>query len=529
MKKLLVAAMVALSIIGLSACKGGDDGLDTEVAGEIDLVTWAGNDIRYLNIGQQNFLPEDLTSKKVASIFATAKAFNEIYPNVKINYYGKPAGPDDGGVVWDQTLANYKDKYDVYPAVFAISDTVALLKQGVLADLSIYEDDDLYQTLNPGLLEQANYYGMQAALPGYFIPSGMFINPGIITDEFLDEVSPDWTFDEFTDLVTNGEGLDDGYSGLGALPSTWMKQMFIYDALYDFGEVDLNTQEVKDFLSDGMEVWNDYQFYSHEEDYQSVYQSWSINAFSAGVVTVYPEDAWYLDAFAIQEGTLPGPEGFDVYPYPDYNGRGNTISTVTDPLGVYNYCNDDGNPECNEEEQLKLDIAYEFASFMIADTRAWKARAEVEYGEIDTDGNLTVLTGAADASLPVTVGDAFNEQLAYWYQIGSNGYYEDKEGFNAVLDIIRSGEVKAISDKVYPWFFTDETTETRQMIFEEFWFFYDVDETPISAPEWQDLIFSKLDSWTDLFNDRLALAWTEIENALVDYYGYDTDDARFSE
>jgi len=528
MKKLFVALLLAVSLLGLTACKK-DKGLDSEVAGEITLMTWAGNGINYLDIGHQNFVAEDLVSKKVASVYATAKAFNEIYPNVKINYFGKAAGPNDGGVYWDQELINYKDKYGDYPAVFAISDTIALLRQGVLADLSIYADDELYQTLNPGLLEQANYYGVQAALPGYFIPSGMFLNTSIIEDEFLDEVSPDWDFDEFTDLVTNGDGVDDGYSGLGALPSTWMKQMFIYDALYDTGRVDLNTDEVKDFFKDGMEEWNDYQFYAQDEDYQAEHVSWAPVAFSDGVVTVFPEDAWYLDAFAIEEGALPGPQGFDLYPYPDYNGSGNTISTVTDPLGVYNYCNDDGVAECNEEEQLKMDVAYEFAIFMIADTRAWEARATQEYGEISTSGELSVLTGAADASLPVTVGEAFEAQMAYWYQIGSNNYYADKEGFNAVLDIIKSGEIKAISDKVYPWFYTDETTETREMIFDEFWFFYDIDEISIGEPEWEDTFFSKLESWTDLFNGRLDLAWAEVEESLVTYYGYTADDARFGE
>jgi len=529
MKKLAVLALLLVATLGLTACKGKDDSLDKDVVGEITLLTWAGNGINYVNIGKQNFTAEDLTSKKVASVYATAKAFNEVYPNVKIHYYGKEAGPNDGGVAWDQELSNYKDKYGTYPSVFAISDTVQLLNQGVLADLSIYEDDALYKTLNPGLLEQANYYGFQAALPGYFIPSAMFINQSLIEDEFLDEVSPDWDFDEFTDLVQNGNGANDGYSGLGELPSTWAKQMFIYDALYDNGRVDLDTQEVKDFFKDGMEEWNDYQFYAHEEEYQSEYNTWNVPAFSAGVITVFPELPWYMDTFAIQEGTLPGPEGFDIYPYPDYNGSGNTISTVTDPLGVYNYCLDDGIPECNEEEQTQLDIAYAFASFMIADTRAWEARATQEYGVIGTDGELSILTGAADASLPVTVGDAFDEQLVYWYEIGSNGYYEDKVGFNAVLDIIRSGNVKAISDKVYPWFYTDETTDTRELIFDEFWYFYDIDDITIADPEWEDTFFSKLSTWTDTFNDRLDLAWAEIQADLVEYYGYEVNDSRFGD
>lgn len=211
MKKLLIALLIVTTGLSLTACKKDDE--VKAFSGEIDLVTWAGDGLTYNDIGHQTFEAGDLTNTKVASIYATAKAFNEIYPDVKINFYGKVNGPNDGGVSWDQELANYKDNNDVYPAVFAISDTVSLLQQGVLADLSIYEDDDLYQTINPDLLSQGNFYGIQATLPGYFIPHGMFINPNIIEDEFLDEVDPDWTFEEFSELVENGMGFSDGYSG----------------------------------------------------------------------------------------------------------------------------------------------------------------------------------------------------------------------------------------------------------------------------------------------------------------------------
>ncbi len=528
MKRMIIVLMMMIFAFVITAC-GGNDGLDTDVTAEISLMTWAGNGIHYKDIGHQNFTAEDLTNKKVASIYATAKAFNEIYPNVKINYLGKEAGPDDGGVFWDQELSNYKDKYGSYPSVFSIIDTVQLLKQGVLADLSVYEDDELYQQLNPGLMEQANYFGMQAALPGYFIPHGMYINQNIIQDEFLPEVQPSWDFDDFSDLVMNGEGQADGYSGLGALPSTWAKQMFIYDDLYDNSYVDLDTEEVRQFFADGMKEWNDYQFYAHEEDYQDEHVTWAPDAFSDGVVTVYPEDPWYLDTFAQHNSSMPGPDGFDVYPFPGYNERETTISTVTDPLGVYNYCNDDGDPECSVEEKEKMDVAYEFAIFMIADSRAREARATQEYGETSTEGQVNVVTGAADASLPVTTGELFDEQMDYWYQIGSNSYYEDKPGFEAMLDIIRSGDVKAISDKIYPWFYTDETTETREMIFEEFWYFYEIGDITIEDPAWLDTFYSKLDPWTDLFNDRLDMAWQEVEDSLITHYGYAEGDERFGD
>jgi hypothetical protein len=529
MKKLFIAVLLVASTVALSACK--DDGLDKDIVAEISYVSWAGDGFDYYDIGHQNFTASDLTNVKVASVYATAKAFNEIYPNVKINYYGKVAGPNDGDVMWDQELLNYKDRNDEYPSVFAVIDTVQLLQQGVLADLSIYEDTDAYKSLNPDLLEQGNFYGVQAVLPGYFIPHGIFVNTSLIEDEFLPEVTPDWDFDDFTDLVTNGEGFDDGFSGLAALPSSWAKQLFIYDDLYDYGNVDLDNDIVKTFFSDGMKTWEPYQFYAHEEDFQEAHGSWSPVAFSDGVVTVYPEEPWYITDFSIDGGSMQGPEGYDLYPFPDYNGSGTTISTVVDPLGVYNYCNSDGNPECTEEERTMQDLAFEFATFMVADTRAWEARAAMEYGKV-VDGEVLTVKGAADGSLPVTTGELFEEQLEIWYTIGNNDYYKGKDGFNAVLDIIRDGGVKAISDKIVPWFYTDETTQTRELIFDEFWYFYAIGDgeeaVTIDQPEWQDTFESKLPSWTDTFNDRLDMAWQEVKDSLVDHYGYTENDERFT-
>lgn len=525
MKKLFIAVLLVASTLALTACKGDDEVIT------ISVVTWAGDGNPYYDLGNQNFEPEDLRNVKVASMYATAKAFNEIYPNVKINYLGKVDGPDGGGVSWDEELANYQKTNGEFPSVFAVIDTVSMIEQGVLADLSMYEDTDLYKTLNPDLLAQGNFYGMQAVLPGYFIPHGMFINPQIIEDEFLDDVDTDWTFDEFSDLVENGQGADDGYSGLATLPASWAKQMFVYDALAENGRVDLNTDQVKSFFSDGMQVWNDSVFYTHEEEYVENHGSWAPVGFSDGVITVVSEEPWYMSDYAIEGGGMEAPEGFDVYPFPDYDGSGNTISTVMDPMGIYNFCGADGNPECTDEEQAKQDMAFEFAMFMIADTRAWQARADQEYGKV-VDKQIVAVKGAADASLPVTTGDLFDEQMEIWYTIGSNATYKGKPGFETVIDIIADGGVNAISDKIYPWFYDDEVTGEREMIFHEFWDFASIgegeDAVVIGSPEWQDTFESKLGSWTDTFNERLEGVWDDIEAALVKYYGYTADDERFN-
>ena len=65
-------------------------------------------------------------------------------------------------------------------------------------------------------------------------------------------------------------------------------------------------------------------------------------------------------------------DDWDIYPRPSTDYVDNTVGVVLDPMAVHNYCIDDGNPECTEEEIKKIEVAYRFVAFWCGDTRAWK-------------------------------------------------------------------------------------------------------------------------------------------------------------
>ena len=110
----------------------------------------------------------------------------------------------------------------------------------------------------------------------------------------------------------------------------------------------------------------------------------------------------------------------------------NTVGVVLDPMAVHNYCIDDGNPECTEEEIKKIEVAYRFVAFWCGDTRAWRARAEQQF----QDGLL--LKTALNDSLPIVTGDDFDEQMEIWYSVPTHQRFADKE--NARIKILELWE-----------------------------------------------------------------------------------------
>ena len=132
-------------------------------------------------------------------------------------------------------------------------------------------------------------------------------------------------------------------------------------------------------------------------------------------------------------------------------------------MAVHNYCIDDGNPECTEEEIKKIEVAYKFVSFWAGDTRAWKARAEQQF----QDGLL--LKTALNDSLPIVTGDDFDEQMEIWYSVPTHQRFADKEkmpGWQKILELWEKGQIWDISDKAFPFRTTDDQDQVVECAYE---------------------------------------------------------------
>ena len=102
--------------------------------------------------------------------------------------------------------------------IWASTDVTSDVKKGLVADLSVYKDDETYKSYNASLMDKLNYYGFQAGIPSYTIPWGVWVNKSLAEDNNISVPDPDWTIDEFTRFVTKAD--DKTFWGIKAIPGT---------------------------------------------------------------------------------------------------------------------------------------------------------------------------------------------------------------------------------------------------------------------------------------------------------------------
>ncbi len=539
MKKLLLVLTVAVIALGLTACNGTPEeqyeGLDTEVSGVIDLMLWSGSGTYWEDIGNQNLTTADLLAQNDAAAYYVAKEFNQIYPNVQINVLAVAGGPTDGGRIWAQELANYEAEHGAHPGIWATVDLPGDIEKGIVADLSRFEDDPLYQAMNPSIMEMMNYYGFQGGLPQYILPWGIYVNKELAETQNLDVPDPDWDIDDYTDFIANSE--EDVFYGSMDTPlriletgsNTVHKQLFEYDGTGDY--VDLNSTEVRDLIP-YLEEWNEHSLWggSPSQEFMDAGWWWSYKFFLENKLLTLEGDPWMMGDCA----TPIDPENpwwgackssdWDIYPRPATDYVDNTVGIVLDPMAVYNYCLDDGDIACTEEEELRIKIAYTFASFWIADSRSWEVRAAGEF----TDEANGVTSSALNDSFPVVTGDLFDEQMEIWYTPEKHQRFADQSlmpGFHEVLRIYEEGQFWDISDKSFPYFYNVEGTR-RENLYEwkNYWNADINGGVEKGDADFVNTILGNLATWNEDANARFAESFEGMQEGLIRFYGYTEED-----
>lgn len=546
---LLVMAMTAGSITG---CGGEDDGRpdesvpvsgenseagsggegeaqdgssyvepDYNTSGELDIMCWAGDGEYHEDIGHKDWEPEDITAINVASVYAMAKKFNETYPNVKINLYA--LGSWDGST-WTQEVENFKAQHGKYPDVWATENLIEDIKKGLVADLSVFSNDPVYQSFNPAIMDMMNYYGMQAGLPQYMVPHGVFVNKDLAEQNNIDVPDPDWTIDDYTLFISQSN--NETFWGAMDIPRPWVDTgtkdicyMMTNRAAGD-AYVNLDSDAVKDLLS-RIPKWAENTVWT-QNDVGGVpgevmdQNGWSGHWFFAnGYILTWDGDPWNIGVYANSE-PQEGQAAFnmDVYPRPATDYVGNTVGMVLDPIAVHNYAMDDGNPELSESEEEKLKLAYTFAAYWVGSTEAAQARVDQQF----LSGGI--LRTAANDSVPFVTGDEFDRQMEIWYSLPTHSRCKDMPGWKKCMELWEAGEIWDIPEKVYPnRIMVDGASK---MCMDEWLYYYADDKMTAkrASDGWLDEIKSKLPEWNRLANERFAESEQELKDALKDFYGY---------
>jgi len=174
--------------------------LDPNTSGTIDIMVWSGDSVYYEDIGKKTWEASEITTQNVAAIYAMAKEFNKMYPNVKINLWAKTDDPNGNDTTWAQEMENFRAEHGKYPDIYASNDLIGDTSKGLVADLSVFADDVLYQSFNKAVMATMSYYGFQAALPQFIQPWGVYVNKELAETNNIEVPSPQWTIDEYTEL-----------------------------------------------------------------------------------------------------------------------------------------------------------------------------------------------------------------------------------------------------------------------------------------------------------------------------------------
>lgn len=504
--------------------------LDSGVSGSIDVMCWSGDSVYHEDIGHQNIAPEDLTSQNYAMLYAMAKKFNEIYPNLKINLYAKADDPDGNDTTWDQELQNFKAEHGKYPDIYAstmLSDDTA---KGMVADLSVYSDDPLYQSFNTSLMAKMNYYGFQAGLPQFMQPWGVYVNKELAEDNNIDVPNYDWDIDEYTDFVTSADNTN--FWGLIYGSATQFIQTgtdTVIKAMNDGTEINMASDQVMSLLG-YIPQWSAYEIWTKngEGAVDSAIMDdgwwWGYRFFCRNYCLAYDGDPWMMNTAAMgqnADGTWPvnavESNDWDIYPRPATEYQGNTVGICIDPMAVHNYAMDDGDPAWSDAEKAQMDLAYAFASYWCGATEAMQARADQMWSN---DG---VLQSCLNDSFPLVTGSAFDEQMKIWYSTETHARYGDASkmpGFQYVVQLWEDGKIWDVSDKCYPWYVYEDGTR-KECIYE--WLNLtnaDVVGVPVTDASWLDTVKANLPEWNKKMNERLAEAQNTLKEGLKTYYGF---------
>ncbi len=512
--------------------------LDPNTEGDISIMCWSGDSVYYENIGSMDWAPEDITSQNVAAIYAMAKEFNKVYPNISINLWAKADDPDGNDTPWLQELENFKAEHGKYPDVYASTDLAGDLSRGMVADLSVYSEEPLYQSFNESLMNMMAFYGFQAGLPQFTQPWGVYVNKALAEANNIEVPDADWDIDEYTEFVSSADGSDGFWGALNAPISfvssgstTVLYQMANYSGSGD--RVDIDTDEVRDLLS-YIPTWSQTAIFPQNTlgnvpgEIMDDGWWWGYRFFCRNYALTYDGDPWMLGAAAVgqaEDGTWPvnsvESNDWDIYPRPSTDSQPNTIGICVDPMAIHNYAMDDGDPAWSDAEKAQLDLAYAFGSFWCGSSEAMQARADQMYSD-----NGTLRTSLND-SFPLVTGDAFDEQMDIWYSTSTHTRYADADlmpGFHYVVELWENAQFWDVSDKCYPYWVYIDGTETACL--NEWLNITGAGIAGVESTEagWLDNVKARLSDWNADINERFVEAEAAIKDGLKSYYGFSDAD-----
>ncbi len=525
--------------------------LDKNTKAELWVMTWSGDGKDHLDVGN-NPLPEsEVNALNVGMLQGIAKAFNKVYPNIKINLHTEVDDPSSGGSNWTEKLINFAESHNgKYPDIWSAFNVIEDMNRGIVGDLSVFESDPDYKKINPNLMNLMNYYGFQAGLPSYAIPWGVYVNRELAEKNNIRKPSVDWTWDEYTDFVTAATSQAAAAKFCGAYDASMMmpRGAFIERQLQT---TEKGSEYQVDFATDNFinaiknlpdqSAASALGALSGKVDSDPAAKAfmekggyWGYNYFKDNMLLSYDGDPWMIfESNVVGSTNYINSNDWDIYPRPAFeNEKGeivvdNHIGVCLDPLVVYNYALDDKKPELSQAEFDKMKIAWTFAKFWIADTRAWEAKANSYFTATNvTTGELYSCPAINDTFPVVVQGEDFDRQMEIWFSTDNHKAYKDStkfRGFNKVIELWQEGNIYGISDKAFPRYYHLDGDSTDYLILQKIDGFGNEELVGVSISDkenWISTYSALLRSINKEVNGWYNSAFSELKATLRKYYGW---------
>lgn len=398
--------------------------------GDIDILTYIeGQNGTIPDIGSSKITSRDLFDSELARFAAAAREFKKIAPGVRIN------------VIYC-SIDQYMDNMNAYNSqkghiphiMHPVLAFYQMIEGGFITDLSIYQDKEYYQAINPAYMDMINYGGFQAGFPTHYAPYGMFVNKKNLKENYVvdptnAEEYANWvdnmTYEQFVN-VCNEVYKSGAYGAIGGADSTMISIAghTIYKNLTQNGKVEFTNDEVRSLLElENQIVSKSVYTYPNpnkpgnapvKEDMPAGIASWWANQnFVDGYYTFYTNSPWNIGIISqLAQEANKGFDDFDFIPFPRANADTEFIENIAvGGLSIGNLCPIDytGTEKCYAPTaKLETDVAAYFTMFMIADPRAIKAATEVEW-TLGTDSDSGLTKGVV--SLPIV-----NKNFRYKWQ-----------------------------------------------------------------------------------------------------------------
>jgi hypothetical protein len=368
-------------------------------------------------------------------------------------------------------------------------------------------------------------------MPQYLLPWGIYVNKSLAEQRNIDVPPVNWNIDEYTSFTAH-HSPEEFYGAMD------VSMMVIRTGTKDFEYqllnrgpndpfLNVNSEPMRDLLT-YVPIWAQNSLWPQQNlgnidgGFMGEHWWWSFKFFIEGKLLTLDNDPWMMGDAAHPDRNHWAAVRFnewDYYPRPSTPYVDNHVGIVLDPFVIRNY--GDGGTELTEEQKRRQDVAWEFAKFWCADTRAWQARADQLFKDINEDDGTFIYKSAMNDSFPMVIGPEFRSQMNIWYQPEHHQRFSDANkmpGFQYVLELWEQGAMWDISDKSYPWRYDFEGS-SREILYE--WFnYYEAHITGAMRTDanWLDQMYSRLPEWNTQFNQRFADQFQILKEGIDRFY-----------